>query len=243
MSLCERASAVVTRRSPGLEIAPGSRRMWSPMVEAIKEHPIIMLAVLSLVVVILITIERFITLYISYRLRVLPFKKALEALTEMDLNKALRIASISPKHPVCSVARAGLMKANAGDKDLVRAMEAAQLEAMPRFTGLTSFLAMLGNLGTLIGLIGTVFGMIEAFGGLGVSDSGQKQEILARGISVAMNATAMGLIVAIPGSFFATLFGHRQDRLLDQMEEISLTIASHISQASRDARLRQQGQR
>jgi len=211
------------------------------MLDAIKEHPIILLAVLSLVVVILITIERFITLYIGYRLRVPPFKKALEqALVELDINKALRIASISPKHPVCYVARAGLMKANAGDKDLVRAMEAAQLEVMPRLQGLTSFLAMLGNLGTLIGLIGTVFGMIEAFAGLGVSDSGQKQEILARGISVAMNATAMGLIVAIPGSFFATLFSHRQERLLDQMEEISLTIASHISQAARDQKLRQQ---
>jgi biopolymer transport protein ExbB len=218
--------------------------MLKDMLEAIEAHPIILLAVASLVVVVVISIERFITLYITFRLRVPPMKKALEqALVEMDINKGLRIASISPKHPVCVVARAGLMKANAGDKDLVRAMESAQLEVMPRITGLTSFLAMLGNLGTLIGLIGTVFGMIEAFGGLGVSDSGQKQEILARGISVAMNATAMGLIVAIPGTFFATLFGHRQERLLDQMEEISLTIASHISQATREARLRQQGQR
>ena len=211
------------------------------MIDAIKEHPIIMLAVFSLVVVVMISIERFFTLYIAYRLRVGPFKKALEAaLVEMDLNKALRIASISPNHPVCKVARAGLMKANAGDKDLVRAMEVAQLEAMPRLQGLTAFLGMLGNLGTLIGLIGTVFGMIEAFAGLGVSDSGAKQEILARGISVAMNATAMGLIVAIPGSFFATLYGHRQERLIDQMEEISLTIASHISQAAREAKQRAQ---
>lgn len=211
------------------------------MIDAIKEHPIIMLAVFSLVVVVMISIERFFTLYIAYRLRVGPFKKALEAaLVEMDLNKALRIASISPNHPVCKVARAGLMKANAGDKDLVRAMEVAQLEAMPRLQGLTAFLGMLGNLGTLIGLIGTVFGMIEAFAGLGVSDSGAKQEILARGISVAMNATAMGLIVAIPGSFFATLYGHRQERLIDQMEEVSLTIASHISQAAREAKQRAQ---
>jgi biopolymer transport protein ExbB len=218
--------------------------MLKDMLEAIEAHPIILLAVASLVVVVVISIERFITLYITFRLRVPPLKKALEqALVEMDINKGLRIAAISPKHPVCVVARAGLMKANAGDKDLVRAMEAAQLEVMPKITGLTSFLAMLGNLGTLIGLIGTVFGMIEAFGGLGVSDSGQKQEILARGISVAMNATAMGLIVAIPGTFFATLFGHRQERLLDQMEEISLTIASHIGQATREARLRQPGQR
>lgn len=209
------------------------------MLEALKEHPIIMLAVVAGVAVVMITIERFFTLFVAYRLRVAPFKKALEAaLEEMDLNKALRIASISPNHPVCKVARAGLMKANAGDKDLVRAMEVAQLESMPRITGLTSFLAMLGNLGTLLGLIGTVFGMIDAFAGLGVSDSGAKQEILARGISVAMNATAMGLIVAIPGTFFATMFGWVQERMIDQMEEVSLIIASRISQAGRDAKQR-----
>ena len=211
------------------------------MIDAIKEHPIILLAVFSLVVVVMISIERFFTLFIAFRLRVGPFKKALEAaLVEMDLNKALRIASISPAYPVCKVARAGLVRANAGDRDLVRAMEVAQLEEMPRLQGLTAFLGMLGNLGTLIGLIGTVFGMIEAFAGLGVSDSGAKQEILARGISVAMNATAMGLIVAIPGSFFATLYGHRQERLIDQMEEVSLTVASHISQATREAKQRAQ---
>jgi biopolymer transport protein ExbB/TolQ len=214
------------------------------MLDAIKEHPIILLAVFSLVVVVMITIERFFTLFFAWRLRVGPFKKALEAaLVEMDLNKALRIASISPNHPVCRVARAGLLKANAGDRDLVRAMEAATLECMPRLQGLTAFLGMLGNLGTLLGLIGTVFGMIEAFAGLGVSDSGAKQEVLARGISVAMNATAMGLIVAIPGSFFATMFGYRQERLVDQMEEISLSIATHISQANREAKLRQQAGR
>lgn len=209
------------------------------MLEAIKEHPIILLAVVALVLVVMITLERFITMFISYRLRVGPFKKALEsALDEMDLNKALRIASISPNHPVCKVARAGLMKANVGDKDLVRSMELAQLEAMPRIQGFTSFLAMLGNLGTLLGLIGTVFGMIDAFAGLGVSDSGAKQEILARGISVAMNATAFGLIVAIPGTFFATMFGYMQERMIDQMEEVSLIISSRISQAARDAKQR-----
>jgi biopolymer transport protein ExbB/TolQ len=73
-----------------------------------------------------------------------------------------------------------------------------------------------------------------------VSDSGAKQEVLARGISVAMNATAIGLIVAIPGTFFATMFGFRQERLVDQMEEISLSIASHVSQANREAKLRAQ---
>lgn len=208
-------------------------------------NPFIMLAMVSLLAVVIITTERFYTLYFRYRLKVPPFRKALEqALQEMDLNKALRIASINQNHPVCKVARAGLLRANSGDRELVRAMEGQSLECSPRIVGLTPFLAMLGNLGTLLGLIGTVFGMIAAFEGLGVSDSGAKQEILARGIALAMNATAMGLIVAIPGTFFATLFGYRQEKLMDQMEEVSLTVAGAIGQASREAKLRQQqGQR
>ncbi len=204
-------------------------------------NPFILLAMVALLAVVIITTERFYTLYFRYHLKVPPLRNALEqALQEMDLNKALRIASLHQHHPVCKVARAGLLRANAGDRELVRSMDAASLECTPRIIGLTPFLAMLGNLGTLLGLIGTVFGMIAAFEGLGVSDSGAKQEILARGIALAMNATAMGLIVAIPGTFFATLFGHRQEKLMDQMEETSLTIAGAIGQATREQKLRQQ---
>ena len=66
--------------------------MLKDMLEAIEAHPIILLAVASLVVVVVISIERFITLYITFRLRVPPLKKALEqALVEMDINKGLRI--------------------------------------------------------------------------------------------------------------------------------------------------------
>ena len=203
-------------------------------------NPFILLAVVSLVAVVVITLERGFTLYWRYRLKVPPFRKALEqALQELDLNKALRIASINANHPVCKVARAGLLRANAGDRELVRAMETAELECLPRITGLTPFLAMLGNLGTLLGLIGTVFGMIAAFEGLANSDSGAKQEILAKGIALAMNSTGLGLTVAIPGTFFATLFNFRQEKIQDQMEQTSLTIAGAIGQASREAKLRQ----
>lgn len=196
----------------------------------------------ALVAVIAISIERFYTLYFRYRLKIAPFKKALEqALQEMDLNKALRIAALNENHPVCRAARSGLLKANASDRELVRAMESTALESMPRITGMTAYLAMLGNIGTLLGLIGTVIGMIEAFEGLGVSDSGAKQEILARGIAIAMQSTALGLIVAIPATFLATVFASRQERILDQVEEIALTISSFISAANREAARRARG--
>lgn len=202
----------------------------------------VLLTSIAFVVVVGISLERIYTLYFRYRLKVAPFKKALEqALSEMDLNKALRIASLNENHPVCRAVRAGLLKANAGDRELVRAMESTALESMPRIQGLTSYLSMLGNVGTLLGLIGTVLGMIEAFEGLGVSDSGAKQEILARGIAIAMQSTALGLIVAIPATFLATVFTARQERILDQVEELALTVSAHIGEANREAARRQRG--
>ncbi len=202
----------------------------------------VFLTTIAFVVVLAISLERTYTLYFRYRLRIAPFKKALEqALGEMDLNKALRIVSLNEHHPVCKAARAGLLKANAGDRELVRAMESTALESMPRIQGFTSYLSMLGNVGTLLGLIGTVFGMIEAFEGLGISDSGAKQEVLARGIAIAMQSTALGLVVAIPATFLATVFNSRQERILDQVEEIALSVSSHIAAANREAARRQRG--
>lgn len=190
---------------------------------------------LALVAVIAISVERIFTLYLRYRLKVAPFRKGLEeALQALDVNKALRIAGINPAHPVCKAAREGLLKANASDKEMVRAMEASALESMPAIVRGTSYLSMLGNIGTLLGLIGTVLGMIEAFEGLGMSDSGAKQEVLARGIAIAMQSTALGLIVAIPATFLATVFNNRQERILDEVDQVSLTIGTLVGAANRE---------
>ena len=192
---------------------------------------------LALVVVLAISIERIITLYFRFRLKVPPYKKALEqALAELDINKALRIASLNEAHPVCKVSRAGLLKANASDREMMRAMESTALEVTPAINGRTIYLSMLGNLGTLLGLIGTVLGMIKAFDGLSLADSSAKQEVLAKGIAVAMESTALGLVVAIPATLLATVFAHKQEQLLNQVEEISLAISTQISQANREAK-------
>ena len=97
--------------------------------------------------------------------------------------KGVQLVAINPNHPVCKVARAGLLKANSGDRDLVRAMDATQLECTPRVTGLTPFLAMLGNLGTLLGLIGTISGLQASFSSLAAVEASKKAVMLAAGIA------------------------------------------------------------
>lgn len=58
-------------------------------------------------------------------------------------------------------------------------------------------LALLGaTLGT--GLLGTIVGLIQAFGAVASADPSMKAALLARGISVAMNATAFALALVPP---------------------------------------------
>ena len=60
------------------------------------------------------------------------------------------------------------------------------------------FLSMLGNVATLTGLLGTITGMIKSFAAVASANPAEKATLLAAGISEAMNATAYGLVTAIP---------------------------------------------
>ena len=72
------------------------------------------------------------------------------------------------------------------------ALERASLESN------LSFLGTLGNNAPFLGLFGTVLGIIHAFADLAKSGSGQATQAVMAGISEALVATAVGLIVALP---------------------------------------------
>ena len=57
---------------------------------------------------------------------------------------------------------------------------------------------MKAGLATLLGLLGTIFGMIDAFNAVAVAAADQRSQALAKGISIAINTTGFGLMVAIP---------------------------------------------
>jgi biopolymer transport protein ExbB len=61
----------------------------------------------------------------------------------------------------------------------------------------TVILGTLGNNAPFIGLLGTVLGVIKAFHDLGAS-AGQGPEVVMEGISQALIATAVGIMVALP---------------------------------------------
>ena len=90
---------------------------------------------------------------------------------------------------------------------------------------LERFLTSLGTIAAaapLLGLLGTVIGMIEIFGSQGASGSNPIQ--LARGISIALYNTALGLIVAIPSLMFYRYFRAKVDGLIVEMEQQAIKL-------------------
>ncbi len=81
------------------------------------------------------------------------------------------------------------------------------------------------RLSTLLGLLGTVVGMISAFNNIvekGISNAG----IVASGISTALLTTAIGLIVAIPLTFFYEYLATGIDNEMKKMEIIISNMLS-----------------
>jgi biopolymer transport protein ExbB len=69
----------------------------------------------------------------------------------------------------------------------------------------------------LLGLLGTVFGMIRMFGAVSLSGLGDPQ-ILSRGISEAMLATAEGLCIGIPALVAFNYLTSRAEQLIAEIE-------------------------
>jgi biopolymer transport protein ExbB len=75
------------------------------------------------------------------------------------------------------------------------------------------------GIGPLLGLVGTVHGLIRLFGELGQAGLTDNTK-LAAGISVALNTTLMGLLVAIPALVAWSYYSKKVENLAIDMEAL-----------------------
>ncbi len=127
------------------------------------------------------------------------FNDFLPLLRTTDMDK-MQLFSRENQAPVTRIIACGLdmMKVSKQRADIENSMSEGMLEAVPRLEQRIGYLAVLANIATLLGLLGTIIGLISAFRAVANVDPAQKSEMLSTAISVAMNTTAFGLIVAIP---------------------------------------------
>lgn len=84
-----------------------------------------------------------------------------------------------------------------------------------------NWLATVASVSPFIGLFGTVWGIIDAFEGLGTAGSASLRAV-APGISEALITTAIGLAAAIPAAIFYNVFGTRIRELGTRMEDFAI---------------------
>ena len=100
---------------------------------------------------------------------------------------------------------AGLEVADLGADASMKAMSGTATAEKLRMERGLAFLATVGSNAPFLGLFGTVLGIIQAFHDLAINTSEASEAVMA-GISEALVATAVGLMVAIPAVVLYNLF-------------------------------------
>jgi len=134
-----------------------------------------------------------------------------------------------------AVLAAGLEKARntklvrADREDLENHIEEAMLTVMPQLERRTHYLPTLANVATLLGLLGTIIGLIQSFQSITAADPAQKATLLAHGVSVAMNTTAFGLMVAIPIMLCYAYIQSRTIKIVDMLDAFSIKLVNTLT--------------
>ena len=101
-----------------------------------------------------------------------------------------------------------------------RALRRATTQETQRLEKYLTFLATTGSTAPFIGLFGTVWGIMDAFHGIGTTGSASLA-VVAPGISEALIATAIGLAAAIPAVMAYNHFLNKVNVLIGEMDNFS----------------------
>ena len=104
---------------------------------------------------------------------------------------------------------------------LERSLQLGMSEEITRLERNMIMLATTATVSPFIGLFGTVWGIIDAFQGLGTAGSASLRAV-APGISEALITTALGLAAAIPAAIFFNWFGSTIKEFGTRMEDFAL---------------------
>jgi len=140
-----------------------------------------------------------------------------------DIQGAIRVCSGSVS-ALAKVLKSGLKRANQTPEQVQNAIDATSLEVIPKVEKRLSHLNLISNLLTLFGLLGTIQGLILAFAAVSQADPEQKAEILASGIALAMNTTAMGLVGAITIMIGHAYLASKSEKIINEIDEYSVKL-------------------
>lgn len=179
-----------------------------------------------------IIIERSIALFSRYPIRNLDafFEKISGFVMAGKLAEAIAVCDRMSGKPSAQVVKQALLRAHQPESLIENGIEIEVGKAVQSVQKSTSFLATIANVATLLGLFGTIAGLISSFHAVGQADPAQKAAMLTAGISQAMNATMLGLAVAIPCMVAFSFLMNRTNRLVAEIDQSAVTTLDILKQ-------------
>jgi biopolymer transport protein ExbB/TolQ len=131
---------------------------------------------------------------------------------------------------ICKILNYGLGRVRTARRreDIEMAMDEGLMEVVPRLERRTQYLAAFANIATLLGLLGTIIGLIQAFTAVANASPAEKAALLSSSISVAMNTTAFGLVVAIPLLLIHSVLQSKTSQIVDSLEMAAVKFLNMV---------------
>jgi biopolymer transport protein ExbB/TolQ len=120
------------------------------------------------------------------------------------------------------------MKVEKGALEISTAIDEELMRSTPLLEKRIPSLWSFANIATLIGLLGTIYGLIRAFSALAAVSPDQKAAFLARGISEAMNNTAVGLGIAIICMIGHLILSGRSKRMISDLDVSAISFENFL---------------
>jgi biopolymer transport protein ExbB len=151
-----------------------------------------------------------------------------ERLGRDDLNGAAALADVT-KGAEARIAKVALAHFDEGEQAVEQMMASRKVAERLRFERYLMILGTMGNNAPFFGLFGTVLGIIKAFHELGQAGSNAAgATTVMSGISEALVATAMGLLVAIPAVIAYNYFNKKVREFAANAETVERIILAHL---------------
>ncbi len=162
-----------------------------------------------------------------------------------EVAKAIEAGTISQtltklkkrKDPLSGLLGVALDRYNseASTEDIQEGIDEEAITQIPRLSERLSYLSLIANVATLVGLLGTIAGLTDSFASLASVEAAEKAASLARGIAVAMNTTAFGLIVAIPHMVAYTILNNYRGKLTKNLDDAMLRFVNFVAKRRKSA--------
>lgn len=185
--------------------------------------PIMSIQIISIALI----VERACSLFLSRSANARDIVQDLEKdIKNGDMDKVILKAQKSGHAPIATLAQVGAQSTIdlGGREELQLKMDEVLIEESGRLEIRIGYLSMLANVATLLGLLGTIVGLIQAFTSVGSANASEKAKLLSEGVSVAMNTTAYGLVVAVPALIAFAVLQTRANKLTDDLNKAGLRM-------------------